>query len=193
MRTCMIAVALVLAAIAVRADAQSGQPHVDVTVTGPTFVYPGSDASFDVTVDVDGPVSDFYITWRATDPFSDQPCCDHVASSVVSGQASAAGDPAQSSIRWSIYGPRAVIRLVLHIKESLQSGSVIIGGYLPGTNVAQYETVSPWKALVGSFPQTGGPPATTGVTFPGLIMVGLAAFLLSAVCFGAAMPRRRSS
>ena len=188
MRMCVILAALVLAATAIPADAQTGPPHVTASAAGPTLVYPGSDATFDITVEVDGPESDLYITWGV----SGQRCCDHVSSSVVSGRANRVGDASPSSVRWSVYGPKATIRLVLHIQDSLQAGPVTIGGYLPGTDVAQYLSVNGWEAQVARLPQTGGRPATAGPSVSGLIISGLASLVLSGLCFGAAVPQRKS-
>lgn len=178
--------AFILLAVPTSVRAQTGQPHVTETVSGPAVVYPGSDATFDITVEVDGPQSDIYITWAGPGP---EFCCDYVSSSVISGQANLAGS-APVSVRWSVLGPKAVIRLVIHIKASLESGPLRIGGYLPGTNVGQYETINAWEAQVGTLPRTGGPPSPEGPHAATPIAAGIAMVLLSGACFAAAVRAR---
>ncbi len=182
MRLIVILAAFVLLAVPPSARAQTGGPHVTETVTGPAVVYPGSDATFDITVEVDGPQSDIYITWSGP---GQEFCCDFVSSSVISGQANLVG-PGPVSVRWSVHGPKAVIRLVVHIKPSLESGPVRIGGFLPGTNVGQFETINAWEAQVGTLPRTGGPPIAEGPRASTPIAAGLAMVVLSGTCFAAA-------
>jgi len=184
----MIVIALLCTASAL---AQTGQPHVTETVTGPVSIAPGGQATFDVAIDVAGAEADIYITWQMAD--SGSFCCDLVSSEVISGQA--IGEPVASpfSQRWTVFGPHAEIRLIVKLHDDVTTDAIIVGGYLPGTDVAQYLTGTSTKTIVSTtpLPQTGGPPASDESTFgPEAVAGGAAMLLLSGVCFAAAIRRR---
>jgi hypothetical protein len=181
-----VVVALTFVAFAHAAGAQT-QPHVTVTVTGPTYVYPGQKANFEVTIDVDGPSSDVYLTWAGTgSPIGPGGlCCEGSVGSVTSGSAEVVGSQI-GSVRLTVQGPRAVLKLGLELYDTQPAPQIVVSAYLPGTNVAQYQTINGWKSIVSTapFPQTGGrsaghspKPATD------LLAAGAAMLLLSAACF----------
>jgi hypothetical protein len=161
--------------------AQTGPPQVTETVTGPTYIAPGGQATLDVSVDVAGAEADLYITWVVAE--NGDSCCDLVSSTLVSGRANAL--PAQyGSQRWTVFGPHADIRVTLALRDAITSGQIIVGGYLPGTDVSRYLTVNGWKMIVGApLPGAGGPPGGTRSSTPYLFGGGVAMLALAATCF----------
>jgi hypothetical protein len=187
-----VALILSLASLAAPAHAQT-QPHVTVTVTGPTAVYAGQRATFDVTIDVDGERSDVYLTWAGAGS-SVGPgglCCEYIDSPVVSGSAQVVGSQI-GSVRLSVEGPRTVLRLVLELYDLQPAPQLLVSAYLPGTNVAQYETVNPWKSIVSTtpLPDTGGWPSGDTSLPLTPFAAGAAMLLLSAACYSVALRRR---
>lgn len=192
MRTIILVSVLILATIAANAEAQTGPPHTTETVTGPVFVSPGGQATFDVAIDVDGAESTLVITWSVAG--TGESCCDLVESSVVSGQATS--QPAQyGSQRWIVSGPHANIRMTLALFNTVTSGQIIVAGYLPGTDVAKYQTINGWKSIVGTpLPLSGGQPSGARSDAGNrMIGAGVAVLLLSGACFVAASTSRRRS
>ena len=165
-----------------------------ISVRGPAFVYAGEDATFDVTIDVEEQSSDVYLTWQGAGSSGALGglCCEGSAKSpAVSGTATVIGNGI-GFVRLNVEGPRAVVQLVLRLYDEQPRDGIIVSGYLPGTNVAQYETINPWKSIVstGRLPETGGrPPESTNAG--SMIGAGLAMLLVSAACVAWATKSRR--
>ena len=181
----LLSVLAVLAACSVLGSAHAQeQPFVTTVVTGPGAVSPGSQATYNIDATVTGgAVGDFYITWYSSTPTgAADVCCDYVSSSVRSGQATLDAPPAAGSMRWSVYAPGARLELVLGVHSTVDTDTVTVSTYLPGTDVAQYETVTPAVSRVVRLPQTGGPPPAPAGSARDLVLAGAVLLLASAAC-----------
>jgi hypothetical protein len=166
-------------------SSQAQQPHVTITISGPDVVYPGQLAKFGVEVNVERGSSDFYLTWAET-------CCEFVNAAQVGGPLEVIGS-GPSSVRLNA-GPESSFVLSLRIRDDYRAGDVLIGAYLPGTEVAQYETIRSWTSTVAPwpFPRGGGPPESrSSAAAAVLVIAGLTILLASGSCIAAALRRSR--
>jgi hypothetical protein len=177
--------AVFLAFAALPAAANAEEFHVTTVITGPSEVSPGSEATYDVDVTVVGSGgADVYITWLTPVPTgaAADVCCDYLTSSVQSGQARILGALWGQPMVWDVTAPGAKFRIVLRIYDTVDTDVVKVDAYLPGTDVAQYETVTPAVSRVVRLPRTGGPPQTESRHGYGLMLAGAALLLAAAAC-----------
>jgi hypothetical protein len=165
------------------------QPHVTAVVTGPTATSRGSAATYDIAINVDGPETTFVTTFENDVATGAPPdlCCTEVSATVVSGQAhrtspKPAGPPYLSSIWWGVQGTGIVIRLVVAISESTAADHFTVGGYILGSDVAQFEYVTPVVTTITSLPATGGPPPIQNPHGYQMMLAGAALLLAAAAC-----------
>jgi hypothetical protein len=102
--------------------------------------------------------------------------------SVISGQANSIDPSHDFSKRWTIFAPGATLRVDIKIDETTEFEGLAVGGYLPGTDVAQFEAVTPALTTITSLPATGGPPPAPAGNARDLVLVGASLLLVAAAC-----------
>jgi len=158
--------------------AQGSQPNVTIYVSGPGAARASEEVVYRYVIGTDQPRTTVVLTWAPDyrDPPIRERCCEFVRSRVISGSGQALGDQANW---WLVDPPEVVVDVTLRVSEAFSGGSIIVGGYITGTQVSQFLKETPAKTLIypvgAALPSTGGPPIEGGTGVP--VVAGLAAVL----------------